>query len=103
MPPHQRRLRLSASIPDAQHRPLSGADGGPAPTQYRDREILQLYRDQVTDREERRAAAGAAGGATRNIACFLAPLKSRPTVGDDRALTARSSCSSGCSTPAAWR
>jgi len=42
MPPGQRRLRLSAALPDTWRQPLPGNHRGTARTQHRHRQVLQL-------------------------------------------------------------
>src|SRR5882757_4946326 len=61
MSPRQRRIRLSAALREPQHQPLSRANGKPARTQYRDREVFQLYSAEVSDREERSALEDSVG------------------------------------------
>jgi hypothetical protein len=50
MSPRQRRIRLSAALREPQHQPVPRADGNPARTQHRDREVFQLHSAEVSDR-----------------------------------------------------
>jgi hypothetical protein len=60
------------------HQPLSRANGKPARTQYRDREVFQLHRAETPNREKRPTFVGSAGYPTVSQGQLYQPPTAKP-------------------------